>query len=88
MDIERFDTVVIGAAQAGLSAGYHLRRTGRSFVIVDANERVGDTWRQRYDSLRLFTPARYIGLPGGRSRGRERRRRRRTRWPTTSSRTR
>src|SRR4029077_20419013 len=66
MEIERFDTVVIGGAQAGLSAGYHLRKAGRSFAIVDANERVGDTWRQRYDSLRLFTPARYIGLPGGR----------------------
>lgn len=66
MDVERFDTVVIGAGQAGLSAGYHLRREGRSFVILDGNERIGDSWRQRYDSLRLFTPARYIGLPGGR----------------------
>ena len=66
MDVERFDTVVIGAGQAGLSAGYHLRRSGRSFLIVDANERIGETWRQRYDSLRLFTPARYIGLPGDR----------------------
>ena len=66
MDVERFDTVVIGAGQAGLSAGYHLRRSGRSFLIVDANERIGETWRQRYDSLRLFTPARYVGLPGGR----------------------
>ena len=71
MDIERFDTVVIGAGQAGLSAGYHLRKTGRSFVIVDANARIGDTWRQRYDSLRLFTPARYIGLPGGRFPGKQ-----------------
>jgi putative flavoprotein involved in K+ transport len=64
MDMERFDTIVIGAGQAGLWAGAHLRKTGRSFVILDANDRVGDAWRQRYDSLRLFTPSRYIGLPG------------------------
>jgi putative flavoprotein involved in K+ transport len=66
MGVQRFETVVIGAGQAGLSAGYHLRRTGRSFVILDGNERLGDSWRHRYDSLRLFTPARYVGLPGGR----------------------
>jgi putative flavoprotein involved in K+ transport len=70
MDVERFDTVVIGGGQAGLSAGYHLRKAGRSFVILDANERIGDSWRHRYDSLRLFTPARYAGLPGGRFPGR------------------
>jgi putative flavoprotein involved in K+ transport len=44
--------------------GYHLARRGRPFVILDANHRIGDTWRQRWDSLRLFTPARYSGLPG------------------------
>jgi putative flavoprotein involved in K+ transport len=66
MDAERFDTVVIGGGQAGLSAGAYLQRAGRSFVILDAGERVGDAWRQRYDSLRLFTPPRYIGLPGSR----------------------
>jgi putative flavoprotein involved in K+ transport len=64
MEREAFDTVVIGAGQAGLSAGYHLRATGRSFVILDADARVGDTWRRRYDSLRLFTPAWAIRLPG------------------------
>jgi putative flavoprotein involved in K+ transport len=64
--VERFETVVIGGGQAGLSAGYHLKKAGRSFVIVDANERLGDAWRKRYDSLHLFTPARYDGLPGGR----------------------
>ena len=63
---ERIETVVIGGGQAGLSAGYHLKEAGRPFVIVDANERVGDAWRNRYDSLHLFTPARYDGLPGGR----------------------
>jgi putative flavoprotein involved in K+ transport len=64
--VERFETIVIGGGQAGLSAGYHLKEAGRPFVIVDANERVGDAWRKRYDSLHLFTPARYDGLPGGR----------------------
>lgn len=61
---EQFDTVVIGAGQAGLSVGYHLARQGRRFVILDANQRIGDAWRKRWDSLRLFTPARYDGLPG------------------------
>jgi putative flavoprotein involved in K+ transport len=57
-------TVVIGAGQAGLATGYQLARRGREFVILDANQRIGDPWRQRWDSLRLFTPARYNGLPG------------------------
>jgi putative flavoprotein involved in K+ transport len=61
---ERFETVVVGGGQAGLSAGYFLKRAGRPFVIVDVNERVGDNWRARYDSLRLFTPPRYSALPG------------------------
>ena len=63
---DRFDVIVIGAGQAGLSVGYHLARQGRSFVILDANARVGDSWRHRWDSLRLFTPAKYdsiVGLP-------------------------
>jgi putative flavoprotein involved in K+ transport len=64
MDAERFDTVVIGAGQAGLSASYYLKREGRSFVILDANARVGDNWRERYDSLRLFTPGYAVALPG------------------------
>jgi putative flavoprotein involved in K+ transport len=62
--VERFETVVIGGGQAGLAVGYHLAKAGRSFVILDANERVGDAWRHRWDSLRLFTPRRYDGLPG------------------------
>lgn len=61
---ERFDTVVIGAGQSGLSVGYHLAGSGVPFVILEANERVGDTWRKRWDSLRLFTPARFDGLVG------------------------
>lgn len=62
--IERVETVVVGAGQAGLSVGYHLASRGRPFVILDANERIGDSWRKRWDSLRLFTPARFDGLAG------------------------
>jgi putative flavoprotein involved in K+ transport len=61
---ETFHTIVIGAGQAGLSVGYYLARQGRPFVILDANQRVGDSWRQRWNSLRLFTPARFDGLVG------------------------
>ncbi len=64
MNRRQVETLVIGGSQAGLAVGYHLRRRGLPFVIVDANERVGDAWRNRWDSLRLFTPARYDGLPG------------------------
>ena len=64
--VERIDTVVIGAGQAGLSAGYHLAKHGLPFVILDADERVGEHWRERWDSLRLYSPARYDSLPGRR----------------------
>jgi putative flavoprotein involved in K+ transport len=62
--VERFETIVVGGGQAGLSVGYQLARRGLPFVIVDAGERIGDAWRGRWDSLRLFTPARYDGLAG------------------------
>jgi putative flavoprotein involved in K+ transport len=63
--VERFDTIVVGGGQAGLSVGYYLKKQGRPFVILDANERIGGSWRTRtWASLRLFTPARYDGLPG------------------------
>ena len=61
---ERVDTIVIGGGQAGLSVGYHLQRRGLPFLILEANERVGDSWRGRWDSLRLFTPARFDSLAG------------------------
>lgn len=61
---ERYEAVVIGAGQAGLSAGYHLKRRGVDALILEANKRIGDQWRSRYDSLRLYSPARYDGLPG------------------------
>jgi putative flavoprotein involved in K+ transport len=63
---EHFDTVIIGGGQAGLATGYHLAKRDLPFVILDANERIGDAWRKRWDSLRLFTPARYDGLQGWR----------------------
>jgi putative flavoprotein involved in K+ transport len=61
---EHIETVVIGGGQAGLAVGHHLARRGRPFLILDANQRVGDAWRNRWDSLLLFTPARYNGLAG------------------------
>ena len=61
---EYIQTVVVGGGQSGLSTGYYLAQRGLPFVILDANDRVGDSWRKRWDSLRLFTPARYDGLPG------------------------
>jgi putative flavoprotein involved in K+ transport len=62
--MESVDIVVIGGGQAGLAIGYYLRQRGLSFVIVDENTRIGGVWRNRWDSLRLFTPRRYSGLPG------------------------
>lgn len=61
---QQFHTVIIGGGQAGLATGHHLAKTGRSFVILDAHPRIGDAWRTRWDSLKLFTPARRCGLPG------------------------
>src|SRR5262245_46624528 len=61
---QHVETLVIGGGQAGLTVGYYLARHGIPFVILDAHERIGDSWRLRWDSLRLFTPARYDGLPG------------------------
>jgi putative flavoprotein involved in K+ transport len=61
--LEHFDVAVIGGGQAGLAAGFHLSKLGLSYVILDDGRRVGDPWRRRWDSLRLFTPARINGLP-------------------------
>jgi len=62
--VERFEAIVIGAGQAGLAVGHYLAARGVDFVILSNESRVGDNWRKRWDSLRLFTPARYSGLPG------------------------
>jgi len=60
----RFDVIVIGAGQAGLAMGYFLARQRRRFVILDGADSIGAAWRDRWDSLVLFTPRRYDGLPG------------------------
>jgi len=60
----KIQTIVIGGGQAGLSVGYHLKKRNLPFLILDANAHIGDAWRNRWDSLRLFTPARYAGLDG------------------------
>jgi putative flavoprotein involved in K+ transport len=59
-----YDTVVIGGGQCGLAAGHHLARRGVDFVVLEANPRIGDLWRSRWESLRLYTPAKYDALPG------------------------
>jgi putative flavoprotein involved in K+ transport len=64
MTEQHVSTLIIGAGQAGLATAYHLTRRGLSTLVVDAHERVGDNWRHQWDSLRLYTPAKYDGLPG------------------------
>jgi putative flavoprotein involved in K+ transport len=63
-ETEHFETIVIGGSQTGLTVGYYLAQQGREFLILEANENVGDAWRNRWDSLRLFTPAKFSRLPG------------------------
>ena len=60
---------VVGAGQAGLALGYYLARQGRRFVILERGDSVATAWRERWDSLTLFTPRRYSALPGPLSRG-------------------
>ena len=62
--MEHVETVIVGAGQAGLATAYHLKRRGRDCLVLDAHQRVGDNWRQLWDSLRLYSPAQYDGLPG------------------------
>ena len=64
MEAEYYETIVIGGSQAGLAAGYYLAREGREFLILEANDSVGGAWRNRWDSMRLFTPAKFSRLPG------------------------
>jgi len=63
-EVERLQAVVVGGGQAGLATAYELAGRGVSPVVLEAEERIGEQWRRRWDSLRLFTPARYDGLPG------------------------
>jgi len=60
--MEYYDVVIVGAGQAGIAMGYYLKREGLSFVLIDSNERIGDSWRRRYDSLILFTSRKYSSL--------------------------
>jgi putative flavoprotein involved in K+ transport len=64
MNTQQRDTVVIGGGQAGLAIGHILARQGRDFTILEAADTPAVAWRDRWDSLRLFTPARYDSLPG------------------------
>lgn len=61
---EHTDVLIVGAGQSGLALGYHLQRRGRQVLLVDRNQRIGDSWRARWDSLKLYSPASRDGLPG------------------------
>lgn len=64
MSTQHIETVIVGGGQAGLSTAYHLTRRNRPCLVLDASARIGDNWRQQWDTLRLFTPAKYDSLPG------------------------
>lgn len=64
MHTERLETVVVGGGQAGLAVGYHLKKRDRAFAILEGSARVGDSWRKRWPSLRLYSPSLVDGLPG------------------------
>src|SRR4051812_49917559 len=59
-----FDVIGIGAGQAGLALGSQLAARGANFLLLDAGSEIGSSWRNRWDSLRLFSPAAYDSLPG------------------------
>jgi putative flavoprotein involved in K+ transport len=59
-----FDVVIVGGSQAGLAVAYYLKQRGLRFVLLDAGQEIGSVWKSRWDSLTLFTPAQYSGLPG------------------------
>ena len=61
---DSYDVLVVGAGQAGLTVGYYLKQAGLRFLIVDAADSVGSAWRQRWESLVLFTARRYNAMPG------------------------
>jgi putative flavoprotein involved in K+ transport len=63
-DDEQLDVVVVGGSQSGLAMAWHLQRQGLNFVVLEAGPEVGHTWRSRWDTLKLFTPAQYDALPG------------------------
>lgn len=59
-----YETIIIGAGQAGISIGYYLKKTSKKFLILDKSSEIGESWKERYDSLVLFTPRMYSSLPG------------------------
>jgi putative flavoprotein involved in K+ transport len=61
-ETNNLNTVIIGGGQAGLAVGYFLKRMDIQFIILDENQRIGDSWRKRWDSLKLFTPSRHESL--------------------------
>ena len=63
-EVESVETLIVGGGQAGLATAYHLAKLGRECLVLEGGERVGHSWRRRWPSLRLYTPARYSGLPG------------------------
>lgn len=62
--MKSYDVIVIGGGQAGLAAGYHLQRAGLKFLILEASDEATGSWKHYYDSLKIFSPARYSSLPG------------------------
>lgn len=68
--MERAEVIVVGGSQTGLVAAYFLAKAGIPFLVLDSGSRIGDAWRNRWDSLRLFTIAQYCELPGLRFPGR------------------
>src|SRR5690625_4935265 len=64
MGIRMYDTIVIGAGQAGLSIAYFLKQSEQNFILIDKGSEVGESWKARYDSLTFFTPRLYDSLPG------------------------
>ncbi|MFS1511506.1 flavin-containing monooxygenase [Chengkuizengella sp. SCS-71B] len=63
-ELVKLDVIVIGAGQAGLAIGYYLKKSNLSFLLLDQNVQIGETWIKRYDSLILFSPRKYSSLPG------------------------
>ncbi|WP_068618593.1 flavin-containing monooxygenase [Paenibacillus tuaregi] len=58
------DVIIVGGGQAGLALAYYLKQKNLNFIVLEANPAIGDSWRERYDSLRLFTPRKFSSLPG------------------------
>lgn len=70
-EITMYDTIVIGAGQAGLSIAYYLKQFNHNYILLDQGREVGESWKRRYESLILFTPRKYNALPGMSFEGKE-----------------